>query len=170
VNLLSRSRMVNVNRPARSPTPKRRLQACWAVQAPSGRVRADTQDVDGPGLDARRGAGSRRANRVPASGAGSRTDRRHPRGLRSRMSPVTARTTQPRFTVRVRPSASRVKLAVRRAARPPWRHLRPLRSGFPVSRGLGGGVCLRWPGRRRGPSPARTLLPRSRAPPWRGRR
>jgi hypothetical protein len=36
VNLLSRSRMMNLNRPARSPRSRRRWRTCWAVQAPVG--------------------------------------------------------------------------------------------------------------------------------------
>jgi hypothetical protein len=36
VNLLSLSRIRNLNRPARSPRSIRRLRACWVVQAPAG--------------------------------------------------------------------------------------------------------------------------------------
>jgi hypothetical protein len=36
VNLQSRSRIMNMNRPARSPRSRRRLRACWVVQAPVG--------------------------------------------------------------------------------------------------------------------------------------
>ena len=50
VNLLSRSRIRNLNWPVRSPRSMSKLRACWAVQAPVG-VRGDAQDVHGPGLD-----------------------------------------------------------------------------------------------------------------------
>ena len=50
VNLLSRSRMRNLNRPACPSRSIRRLRACWAVQAP-GRMGGDAQDVHGAGLD-----------------------------------------------------------------------------------------------------------------------
>jgi hypothetical protein len=50
VNLLSRSRMMNLNRPVWSPRSSRRLRACWAVQV-LGWVRGDARDVHGPGLD-----------------------------------------------------------------------------------------------------------------------
>ena len=36
VNLLSRSRIKNLNYPVPSPRPMSKLRACWAVQAPSG--------------------------------------------------------------------------------------------------------------------------------------
>ncbi len=36
VNLLSRSRIRNLKRPARSPRSISRLRACWAVHAPVG--------------------------------------------------------------------------------------------------------------------------------------
>jgi len=36
VNLLSRSRIKNLNRPARSPTSITRFRVCWVVQAPAG--------------------------------------------------------------------------------------------------------------------------------------
>jgi hypothetical protein len=50
VNLVSRSRMMNLIRPARSPRSRRRLRACWAVQAPVGYA-VTPQDVHSPGLD-----------------------------------------------------------------------------------------------------------------------
>src|SRR5207245_8100339 len=51
VNLLSRSRIRNLNWPARSPRSMRRLRACWAVHAPVGWVCGDAQDVHAAGLE-----------------------------------------------------------------------------------------------------------------------
>jgi hypothetical protein len=50
VNLLSRSRIKNLNWPARWPRSIRRLRACWAGPRPGG-VRGDTQDMHPPGAD-----------------------------------------------------------------------------------------------------------------------
>ena len=50
VNLLSRSRIRNLNRPARSPRSMSRLRACWAVQAPVG-CAVTPRMCTRPGLD-----------------------------------------------------------------------------------------------------------------------
>ena len=50
VNLLSRERIRNSNRAARSPRSMNRLRACRTVHAPGG-VRGDAQAVHPPGLD-----------------------------------------------------------------------------------------------------------------------
>src|SRR6202034_1517562 len=50
VNLLSRSRIRNLNRAARSPRSMSMLRACWAGPRPVG-VGGDAQDVHAAGLD-----------------------------------------------------------------------------------------------------------------------
>ena len=78
VNLLSRSRIRNRNRSARSPRSMSRLRACWVTQAPVGwavipgrctwrrRARSQRGYRGGAGTQCRRGRNPRRGSRGPA--------------------------------------------------------------------------------------------------------